>query len=66
VPLNRITAILAGKRAITPDTVPRLARYLGTSPAFWINLQSHYDLENRSPAQPRRRHAPCRLKVAAG
>ena len=45
VPLNRITAILAGKRAITPDTALRLARYLGTTSAFWINLQSHYDLE---------------------
>ena len=45
VPLNRITAILAGKRAITPDTALRLARYLGTTPAFWTNLQSYYDLE---------------------
>jgi addiction module HigA family antidote len=45
VPLNRITAILAGKRAITPDTALRLARYLGTTPVFWINLQSHHDLE---------------------
>jgi addiction module HigA family antidote len=45
VPLNRITAILAGKRAITPDTALRLARYLGTTPAYWTNLQAHYDLE---------------------
>ena len=47
VPLNRITAILAGKRAITPDTALRLARYLGTTPSFWINLQSHFDLEEQ-------------------
>jgi antitoxin HigA-1 len=54
VPLNRITAILAGKRAITPDTALRLARYLGTSPAFWINLQSHYDLETTRRRSERR------------
>jgi len=54
VPLNRITAILAGKRAITPDTALRLARYLGTSPTFWINLQSHYDLETARRRSERR------------
>jgi addiction module HigA family antidote len=45
VPLNRITAILAGKRAVTPDTALRLARYLGTPPALWVTLQALYDLE---------------------
>jgi addiction module HigA family antidote len=54
VPLNRITAILAGKRAITPDTALRLARYLGTTPAFWVNLQSHYDLETARRRNERR------------
>ena len=44
VPVNRITAILAGKRAITAETALRLARYLGTSELFWLNLQSDYDL----------------------
>ena len=44
VPPNRITAILQGQRAITADTALRLARYFGTSAAFWMNLQQIYDL----------------------
>ena len=39
VPLNRVAAILAGKRAITADTALRLARYFGTDAQSWINLQ---------------------------
>jgi addiction module HigA family antidote len=54
VPLNRITAILAGKRAVTPDTALRLARYLGTTPASWINLQAYYDLETARRRSGRR------------
>jgi len=45
VPLNRITAILAGERAISADTALRLARFFGTTPEFWINLQGAHDLE---------------------
>ena len=45
VPVNRITAILAGRRAITADTALRLGRYFGTSAEFWLNLQQHHDLE---------------------
>jgi addiction module HigA family antidote len=45
VPVNRITAILAGERAISADTALRLARFFGTTPEFWINLQGAYDLE---------------------
>ena len=37
--------ILLGRRGITADTALRLARYFGTSPDFWVNLQAHYDLE---------------------
>src|SRR5262249_21955606 len=44
VPPNRITAILQGRRAITADTALRLARYFGTSAAFWMNLQQLFDL----------------------
>jgi antitoxin HigA-1 len=44
VPPNRITGIVNGDRSITADTALRLARYLGTSPEFWMNLQSAYDL----------------------
>ena len=45
VPANRISAIVAGQRAITGETALRLARYFGTTPAYWINMQAHYDLE---------------------
>ena len=45
VPANRISGIVAGKRAITAETALRLARYFGTSAQFWMNLQSHYDLD---------------------
>jgi addiction module HigA family antidote len=45
VPTNRITSILHKKRAITPDTALRLARYFGTTPTFWLNLQMAYDLK---------------------
>jgi|SRR6185437_8635265 antitoxin HigA-1 len=44
VPPNRITAILKGQRSITGDTALRLAHFFGTSPEFWINLQSLYDV----------------------
>ena len=44
VPSGRLTYIINGKRNISPDTALRLARYFGTSPAFWVNLQAHYDL----------------------
>jgi addiction module HigA family antidote len=45
VPLTRIAAIVNGERAITADTALRLARYFGTTPAFWLGLQAVYDLE---------------------
>jgi addiction module HigA family antidote len=45
VPPRRINEIVLGKRAITADTALRLARYFGTTELFWLNLQSHFDLE---------------------
>jgi addiction module HigA family antidote len=45
VPMNRISAIVNGNRAITVDTAMRLARYFGTSSLYWLNLQVAYDLE---------------------
>jgi addiction module HigA family antidote len=44
VPANRVTAILKEQRGISADTALRLARYLGTSAQFWLNLQTSYDL----------------------
>lgn len=45
VPEMRISAIVNGKRAITPDTALRLGRFFGTSPEFWLGMQTSYDLE---------------------
>ncbi len=45
VPARRINEIVLGKRAITADTALRLGRYFGMEAQFWINLQSHYELE---------------------
>ena len=42
---RRVNEIVHGKRAITADTALRLARYFGTSPELWMNLQAYYDLE---------------------
>ena len=44
VPHNRITQIVQGKRTITGDTALRLGHWFGTSSAFWMNLQSLFDL----------------------
>ena len=44
VPINRITGILNGQRAITGDSALRLAHFFGTSPDFWLNLQKLYEL----------------------
>jgi antitoxin HigA-1 len=44
VPATRIGAIVKGERAVTADTALRLARFFGTSPEFWINLQAMHDL----------------------
>ncbi|MBI4889057.1 MAG: HigA family addiction module antidote protein [Acidobacteria bacterium] len=45
VPATRIHEILNGKRGISADTALRLARYFGTTPKFWLNLQASYELE---------------------
>ena len=45
VPQMRISALVNAKRAVSPDTALRLARYFGTSAEFWMGLQAVYDLE---------------------
>ena len=44
VPATRMGAVIKGERAVTADTALRLARFFGTSPEFWMNLQGMYDL----------------------
>ena len=41
----RVSEIVNGKRAVSPDTALRLARYFGTSAEFWMGMQATYDLE---------------------
>ena len=41
----RLNDIVLGRRAVTTDTALRLGRYFGTTPEFWINLQTRYDLD---------------------
>ena len=45
VPVTRIADIVNERRGVTADTALRFARYFDNSPAFWMNLQSRYDLE---------------------
>lgn len=48
VPPRRINEIVHKKRAISADTALRFSRFFGTSPEFWLNLQTHFDLEVES------------------
>ena len=45
VPAPRINDIVRKRRAVTPDTALRLARYFDTTAQFWLNLQSSFDLK---------------------
>ena len=45
VPPNRISAILNGKRSVTAETALRLSKFFATTPEFWINLQTAFDLK---------------------
>ena len=51
VPVQRINELVRGKRGITPDTAWLLAQAFGTTPQFWINLQSAHDLAKSRPAR---------------
>ncbi len=49
VPVQRINEIVRGKRGVTPDTAWLFAQAFGTTPEFWLNLQSAYDLARCRP-----------------
>ncbi len=53
VPVNRITTILNGRRGVSADTALRLARYFGTTPELWMNLQKTWELGRAEIAQGR-------------
>jgi addiction module HigA family antidote len=54
VPRTRLNDIVLGRRAVSPDTALRLARYFGMSAAYWLNLQSRHDLDVAQRASRRR------------
>ena len=53
VPVTRVSEIVNERRGITADTALRLARYFRMTPEFWMNIQSHYDLEMARDAKDR-------------
>jgi addiction module HigA family antidote len=55
VPVQRVNEIIRGKRGITPDTAWLLSHAFGTTPEFWLNLQSAYDLAVSRPSRAVRR-----------
>ena len=50
VPANRVNAIVGERRSVSADTALRIARYLRTTPQFWLNLQQSYDLRRAEKA----------------
>lgn len=63
VPPNRISQIIAGKRAMTGDTALRFGHWFGTDPQFWLNLQSAYEIRL---AEEKAGREIARLPVRAG
>jgi addiction module HigA family antidote len=63
VPPNRVSQIIAGKRAVTGDTALRFGHWFGTDPQFWLNLQSAYEIR---VAEKKAGREIARLPVRAG
>ena len=51
IPVQRINEIIRGKRGITPETAWLLSQAFNTTPQFWMNLQSNYDLALNKPQE---------------
>lgn len=63
----RVSQIVRGQRAITADTALRLSRFFGTRPGWWLDLQTHYDLEtvgDRIERRIERTIKPCEMDRA--
>lgn len=65
VPAPRINDIVRERRSVTPDTALRLARYFGTTPQFWMNLQASFDLKTAELTLGPKIAAEVRLRQAA-
>jgi addiction module HigA family antidote len=66
VPARRINEIVKGERAITADTALRLGRYFKMSAQYWLNLQSHHDLEIEGDRLGRRLEREVKVLAMAG
>jgi len=53
VPYQRVNELVKGRRGVTPSTALRLARFFGTSPDFWLNVQLRWDLYHAQHAEAR-------------
>lgn len=63
VPYQRVNELINGKRGVTPSTALRLSRFFGTTPDFWLNLQTRWDLyrveqQERESLERIHRHRP--------
>lgn len=65
VPVNRLSEIVNGRRAINADAALRLSRYFGNTPEFWINLQANYDLRVTTHSSASRIEREVRPRKAA-
>jgi addiction module HigA family antidote len=65
VSARRINEIVKGERTITADTALRLGRFFNMSAQFWLNLQSHYDLEIMKDRLGRRLEREVKVLVPA-
>jgi len=50
VPRTRIERLVAERTSVTPDTALRLSKFFGTTPQFWMNMQTAFDLANEAVA----------------
>lgn len=51
VPVQRVNELVRGKRGVTPETAWLLSQALNTTPEFWVNLQTAYDLARSRPTR---------------
>ena len=65
VPPRRINEIVKGERNISADTALRLGKYFGMAPQFWLNLQTHYDLEREQARLKDRLETEVKVLAAA-
>ncbi len=65
VPVQRINEIIKGKRGITPETAWLFSQAFGTTPEFWLNLQTNYDLAKSKPKRIIKRFKNTRRRIKA-